>query len=1835
MKNVVELLRIVVAWVSLEKKTTVRWTCFGKITRLILLGAAFAVGACDKMTEAQDFTRTSGNITVNFSNGGGQTFTPDEINALMRGFDYWNEHIPGLGAMTYTVSLAELDVETLASTDAIARTITFNTLFFKTSYSTAENTQLRGGTSEFNLTSTMIHEFAHAIGMTVTRSQSGDVDDGFANPQVFNLWIDNLFDSNGTQARPGMRFGDGTGGTFIVTDNEVTFRGTNAVRVFGTNVPVYSVPVYRSGSTVVHTETSLGNMNAIDDRNARPYFSEVELAAMIDLGHNSIVLSNFFGRSYYQPNTIDTNINGFNSTASYGVGLHIVSGRNQIIQDNDLIANGRAGAAIRVEGDGNKVTIVNTATPNDPTTRIIRANGEDGVGVLVTHGSATTLINRGTIEATGTNGRAIWFNASATGFDNTGTINAGTNGTAIHLDRSVGSINFMKGTEINGNIVVDGGWTTFTFGKQNFNGEFRDYGDSAFTMNYAGNFTGANIDICDIEAWGGETTLAAAALRFSTGTIGADTTGTKSALNLPGSAQFTSLTLGSTTNTTSLLDGQSSGAITVVNGITNRITVQNLASLEVPTIDNFNTIQGNVIVKTTDSFTDGDLLVGIKNERTGLFRDNTTIESNSAIRNLGYFVENGTILAKGIDNDGGIFQDNTTVQSLTSFTDPDDGLSVSIKNGEFGMFLDNINVFAGARLKNLNFFIGNGTVFAETSIDNEAGGVFFNTMTVLKSGTELTNAGNISQTAKMEVGDYLENSGRIDDTAKMSVATYLKNTGSIRETGAATIGEDVTNAENAEILDTGTLTIGGKLDNAGLIDTAMLIDVTDMIDNTGAIQNVANLKTKSNLNNAAGATLLDSGTVTVEGKLDNKGVIHTALAIDVTDGIDNADAIQNVALLKTPRNLNNKTGAKILASGTIEVGGVLDNLGMLDTATLIDVTGNIENGKTIQNILTLKSDADLNNTAGALLLNLGTVQIKGKFENWNLLDTAILVDITGRIDNRDTIQNILTLQTGADLNNLTGSQILSSGTVVVQGKLTNAGLIDTVASVDITGNIDNSKNIQNVQLLKTTSDLNNAAMGQVLDSGKIEITGKLNNLGLVDTATLVEVKGNIENGKTIQNVVTLKTSSDFNNAADGVAFDNKTVTVGGELNNLGLIDTATLADVTGNIENAKIIRNVLALKTAADLVNKTGAFIVDNQTVHAGRDMNNDGTVNGFTTLGIGRDANNTVNGFINVDKASTMNVANSGFNDGCITMNGVSTYGNQFTNNTTGFIDGNGKTTTLNGFFNNGTISVGDPNSAKVLNTDTLTIVGAFTNDTTGTFEVEIDPSHYPDKPIAGFHNDLVNIVDNPATTSKDGKATVNGGIVNVTAPSNEKKLNANPARYVGNTHYTFLDTENELTVTEEIVANDPPNLLLFDFLADHDNKSYWLDVQREYYYGPFGKTFNQIAFGNYIDDIGLDPDPNGDLFPILVTLDSFNAGIPHRTEISDTARYALDQMSGSIYGSVGTASIQNLTILNNTLTGMLRRNALGANTVMPCDPCAPRQPACDPCQPVCGTVACKSTMWGLGFGIGGSTKHDNNAYGYNQSVGGTLFGIDNAYRRNYRVGLFGSYAESHINMSGLSEKSKTKELLFGVYVRKEMLIGYILATGGLGYDKFDTERNITLFERQAKSDHDAFTAMAYIERGLEYRDAFGTWQPFFGLQYGAVQQDGFKETGAGVLNLQSDIINTSSFRSMLGCRLSTEMSRCSHKKTGFDFNAIWMHEFLDRAYSPVTAQLSNPNGTNFSATSKYTIRGNNPGRDWAILGISMHYDSHSLRFFGGYDAYINARQTLHTGNVGLAYGW
>jgi len=409
-----------------------------------------------------------------------QDFEQDQIDAISRGVQYWVDvlgpnNTPGRDMVFRIVR------DTSIGPDATQRSVYANVGTLRTfpQYVWADGFSSSGPTASdgqsldtvvvlgnlpwssdptgqlysggVSLEAVIIHELAHALGLINFRPTWG-------NSGLLTSYEALLVDQNGNPVVAGASFGANT---------EIYFTGANAMGVYGDRVLTSMVSVAKN-----HLALDPLLITLEEFRNY-PFLTELELAIMQDLGYD-IDRSNFFGRSFYQDGNIGdpviVNNNGFNSTATYGVGLHVKANQLNILQNVDLISEGAGGAGIRIDGRNNLVTIGQNVN--------IAANGDFGAGVVVSNGIGNVLVHRGSIEAGSTTtdqegtGILIGFGPNGISFgqnrtsaslgfrdylvdrlDISGSISAGGNAIVIDSTAAVREINIMAGAQITGDIV--------------------------------------------------------------------------------------------------------------------------------------------------------------------------------------------------------------------------------------------------------------------------------------------------------------------------------------------------------------------------------------------------------------------------------------------------------------------------------------------------------------------------------------------------------------------------------------------------------------------------------------------------------------------------------------------------------------------------------------------------------------------------------------------------------------------------------------------------------------------------------------------------------------------------------------------------------------------------------------------------------------------------------------------------------------------------------------------------------------------------------------------------------------------------------------------------------------------------------------------------------------------------------------------------------------------------------------------------------------------------------------------------------------------------------------
>jgi outer membrane autotransporter protein len=400
---------------------------------------------------------------------------------------------------------------------------------------------------------------------------------------------------------------------------------------------------------------------------------------------------------------------------------------------------------------------------------------------------------------------------------------------------------------------------------------------------------------------------------------------------------------------------------------------------------------------------------------------------------------------------------------------------------------------------------------------------------------------------------------------------------------------------------------------------------------------------------------------------------------------------------------------------------------------------------------------------------------------------------------------------------------------------------------------------------------------------------------------------------------------------------------------------------------------------------------------------------------------------------------------------------------------------------------------------------------------------------------------------------------------------------------------------------------------------------------------TFNQIQVGKYLN--ANESNTNTDFQSILSALSSISNGAD--------ALNALTQLTGDIHPTMAQVNVNNTQIVIQQVAERLR----GSNFA-PGGPLAVAQDGTPIGAPVAfvgcdengmpefegGEPGCRAQWsgWSIGFGMGGATEFSGNATSADFGTGGVVAGLEHWADDSHLVGLYGAYVGSGVTVAN-GQNATMNGGQFGGYLFGDDGFNYYTAIGGFEFDGDTTTRRVAFgtgtdaISDVASANLSDWQGFAYAERGMSFESCNHVIQPFVGLQYIFVRQNGFTETGASntAVDLSGSGDSTNSLRSMLGTRMQWAMNNHSGRRTLPELHAMWVHEYLDTT-SSLTATMVPVGGAPF------IVQGLDAGRDWGVFGGNFTWEMvNGWSMFVNYDLQSNIRTTYNVGSGGVGYSW
>ncbi|MBL9080957.1 MAG: autotransporter domain-containing protein [Planctomycetales bacterium] len=630
----------------------------------------------------------------------------------------------------------------------------------------------------------------------------------------------------------------------------------------------------------------------------------------------------------------------------------------------------------------------------------------------------------------------------------------------------------------------------------------------------------------------------------------------------------------------------------------------------------------------------------------------------------------------------------------------------------------------------------------------------------------------------------------------------------------------------------------------------------------------------------------------------------------------------------------------------------------------------------------------------------------------------------------------------------------------------------------------------------------------------------------------------------------------------------------------------------------------------------TGRIILAN--AYSGNAVVNNGTLQGTTATLLGATTNNSnVDIQQNTDGTFTGTITGAGTvtksGTGVVTM-GTQTYTGA-TNVTQGrlFINGNSATSNVSvasgaTFGINGTLAGSLVNAATLApgnNAIGTTSVGTNFTNNNGTVQIQVAPTTTP---VAGVTNDYIDVTN---------LAVVNGGTVNL--------VSGGATGYTSGTSYTFLDSA-ALTVNTPFTFVD--DFAFFNATPFFNATSYGFTLFRDTSgFADAAQTPNQQAVANYLN--ATSGGAAGDYNTVLDQIAS---------QPSTALPGIFDQLAGSVFVTNAAMGVQNATSVMLRLSDLSGSDTLGQPDVGGTSPLVYndddetsmsvvnlRSDDGTTVTPVLRFEGRRRRPWN-GFSVGYGTWNNGLGASGNFGAGGTLTSIFRDLYTGIRVGVFGGYNYTRLNLEMPGQLVSNDNFTTGSYSRLENDDVYFLYANSFGYDSYSGRRRIAFgtIDRVASSEFGGWQTTQYLELGAKEVGWPLDFEPFLGLQYVYLKQDGFTETGADSLNISTNGVNFDSLRGLMGTRAAWGLGSFRP-----EMRAILLYDFMGS--TPVmTSTFTGAGGAGFQTT------GLDLGRAWGILGAGCTWAcTDRLSFTANYDATLTRDSAFHMGSGSVQIYW
>ena len=306
-------------------------------------------------------------------------------------------------------------------------------------------------------------------------------------------------------------------------------------------------------------------------------------------------------------------------------------------------------------------------------------------------------------------------------------------------------------------------------------------------------------------------------------------------------------------------------------------------------------------------------------------------------------------------------------------------------------------------------------------------------------------------------------------------------------------------------------------------------------------------------------------------------------------------------------------------------------------------------------------------------------------------------------------------------------------------------------------------------------------------------------------------------------------------------------------------------------------------------------------------------------------------------------------------------------------------------------------------------------------------------------------------------------------------------------------------------------------------------------------------------------------------------------------SARSAFDLLSGEMHASIKGMLLEDSHAMRDAVLARLRATSRDAgSTALPIMSFGPG-----------GTDIAiedpdKLALWADAFGSWGRWDGGANAARFDRSTGGLLMGGDAAIGDHWRAGLVAGFSHTSFDLDARASSGNSDNYHLGVFGGGQWGAFGLRAGGAYTWHKLETARTVDFsgFSDALAADYDAATAQVFGEAGYRFDTDALHFEPFVGLAYVSVRNDGFTEKGNAAALTASSAASDVTFTT-IGLRAETDFTLGDVKASARGMIG-WRHAFGD---------IVPQSGLAFANGGAFTVTGTPIAEDAAVIDAGVDF--------------------------------